>query len=576
MGNVGAALRGSPISHHPRGSRHAPESHISDTLNNRGDLSITDVGKLPFPKENMRRFNQTLILLTISLWVPLVALGQPTSAPTTEPTSLPTTSETVDPAEWYAATLPDSTNWVVVGRDFAALSDMFEQASETLSEVLDLRLIEAEVSATFGLTLDNPESFSDVGLTYDRGVAIANVAGQTVVLFGVNDKELALAQVTRVLQQQPFDLRATVITDSVGNVGVHSFAASPWEEADVAVSFHEGFGALVLAAETTPSVLDVAIELINAYEGVNLALDQHFVDAAEHLSDYPLLVAIKGQELDPVFSSVAIGLNMEEGLELAGLAALASEPGVGWTEMAQSAQELAVGDELLLPDAMFAARMSVDPEQIWDRLFELSQWDEVSFWAMVDPYLEPFGLSVRTDLLPHWTGNLGLSVGSIRLLSLASAETPGDVVGSLGLAIGAQIDDATSILTLLDDTGCVCQEQDIGVQCQPSDPTSTLRLVVVGDRLFFTDEQGSEDVLDRPADGNIADQYPESIAPWFVGQPALGVFTETQQWEPLTILLNWSETERMSVGLVSFVTGIVELTESGFLFEVRVDINESE
>ena len=230
----------------------------------------------------MTRLKHTPRLLTLfGLLVVLVATPQCDggcgSCGGTVETDVSEAVEPIVPADWgdltrgYAEHLPSGTHGMLVERGFEEFSVFFLSVKEYIRDFFDLGAVESEIRNTFGVDLNRRVTFREVGLAYDGGFAVATVMQQPLLMFYLVDSEPFVAKANVVLRRQPFNLRAPVQTEEVGDSQIHLYSRRLNQPVEFAVVIHDGFGFLIPRSTNATEFADVARALVETTPDTSLA-----------------------------------------------------------------------------------------------------------------------------------------------------------------------------------------------------------------------------------------------------------------------------------------------------------------
>ncbi|MBN1944692.1 MAG: hypothetical protein JW797_03405 [Bradymonadales bacterium] len=499
----------------------------------------------------------------------------------------------------FARRLPLGTPVTVMVDSFGDLAASFEAVKGRIRNIFDLGAVESEIRNTFGVDLNRRVTFRENGIAYDAGFALALVQQHPILILFLLDPEPFLQQAQLVLRRQPFNLRAPIQTEQVGNYQIQLFARRTNLPPEVAVVTDGVIALVVTRATGGPSVAELARTLAGTGPEASLATNPDFELQLARFPDYSLFFYLDAVAASAVYQEQLAG--QLEPLEAFALSQFNSSVlGVGaglrieetqlqfrgYLSVTDQVVQLATGidspegtganlSSFLSPSTIIALRVGVNPRILWNTIlhFQGERGAEL-LRRRLRPMEELFGATIESDLTQIWSGQAAITINRVSLLTLLQGTRFTDIADALNLVAVAQLEEPERAGQILE--GLAATEEDpyqrstepgvVRYACRRATPCFG-QLMIGRDLLVLSADRVHRWAMARlneSSEEQLADLAPEARE--LMSQTnATGFFVSFGRLLPLATILNYPQVVRDFLGLVDTLVVRMESDASGML-----------
>jgi hypothetical protein len=369
-----------------------------------------------------------------------------------------------------ARVLPASTEAVVFVRSWRAALERYADARPYLQNVTgDLGFVETDLRNTLALDLRRPDSFDEIGIASDGGMAAAWVVDTPAFAFLLADVESFTEQLAATMAAPPIGLDEAPEQKAVGACSMTLFRRSGQQRVEAAFAIIGAVGVLFPNPPTDGPNRAVAA-MCDASTGDNLSNSDALATSIEDAGDRAYLLHLETIGTAPVLDALSAATGLA-GSDLAGTAARYGHGNIAfdldatglvgrWRQhptaaMLASMRELTVSGDppgfarLVNDETFILLRLTLEPA----RAFALarSARDE-AYAAPIDEQLAafdaafgaPFADAVLPALGAHWTA-LATRARLFTLNRAISSGKAGDWFGGLGIVLAVEVNDRAVI-----------------------------------------------------------------------------------------------------------------------------------
>lgn len=511
-------------------------------------------------------------------------------------------------ARTYAQRFPAGTNAIVIARGFEDLSRSFQTLKVRIHDLFDLGVIESEIRNTFGVELDRAVTFREVGIDYQGGFAVATVMQQPVVAFYLVDQEAFVARAQLVLRRQPFNLRAPVDTEQIGQATVHLFKsrANENDPVEFAVMVNGDFGFIIGRTNTTNDLFDVATLLAETTPAESMASNPEFDVQAARFDAYPGFLFIDTTSATSFYQDqYSDQFNDTENYVLNEVQRAILSIGVGirfggdeldveaYVSVVPEEAELAAGidqpqgesphlERLLEEIPFLTIRLAADTGILWETVLRFhSDADAEALRELLGPF-EELLISGEGGVL---SGHALLTFDRLAVMSLANAESLVDQLDALDFSGMFHLANRERAFELLDamvarnpENYFRSQSDGITRYTGGSNGSEMGHIIVREDLVFWTGERMRRHAMgDLPeGTGVAAIDMVHSARALLQDASATGLILTFERLIPIAIILNYPEPVREALNLLDTLTVRAEVDGNGLVLVGNLTLEEPE
>jgi hypothetical protein len=516
----------------------------------------------------------------------------------------------------YAERLPAGTQAIAVLRDFGAANGALQTLRPRFAGVLDLAAIEAQFRELFGVDIAQPASFRDVGIAYEGGAALSAVREQPLIAFYLSDPNAFVARALDVLRRPPFNLRAPLREETVGDVAIRHFAQRPSDPIEVSLITTPGMAFVVRRQVPSVNLEEVARAIAETTAATSMASTPHFASQVQRhgeapgflFVDVPAMLAFVLERYADQLSAVQRFTFEEAGRAITSAAANAWLEGEtvrveGYVtveaELAERTRNIGtpVGGhphfERFYPDsAFFGLRIAVDPRTAWETVLAFQgERGGPALLRRLERYdaLLGEGRTVQTDVVDALGGNALLLLNRLAPISLGSADNIEEYADGVGLLLLVQLRDRAAALTLLDamvaaEPETFSRTEDGGdVRYHNNDPEHSLGDIVIrGDTMFVMSDYMRRRMSGWARPAGAQHELPAAVAAvpelnaLLAGDTTSGAFLRFAPLMPIAVLMGLPESVRAGLASLDTLADTARPEGDGLALSGRLELTDAE